>query len=67
MRDSDLDEIGQTQVDAASLLWDFHVADRDVWHNGQHQRLESLMEAVGETLWPWHLKTRTGPCTHCVD
>lgn len=51
----DLDEIGQAQVDAASFLQDFHVADGDVRHDGQHQRLQRLVEAVRETLGPRHL------------
>ncbi|TNN46331.1 hypothetical protein EYF80_043480 [Liparis tanakae] len=39
---SDLDEMGQAQVDAARLLQDLHVADGDVGHDGQHQRLQRL-------------------------
>lgn len=53
---SDLDETGQAEVDAASFLWDFHVADGDVGHDRQHQGLERLVETVGEALGPRHLK-----------
>lgn len=56
MWDSHLDEIGQAQVDAASFLWDFHVADSDVRHDRQHQGLQRLVETVREALRPWHLK-----------
>lgn len=57
---SDLDEIGQAQVDASSFLQDFHVADGDVWHDGQHQRLDHLVETVGKALGPGHLMTHSG-------
>lgn len=57
---SHLDEIGQAQVDAASFLEDFHVTDGDVWHDGQHQRLERLVETVGEALGPRHLMRWSG-------
>lgn len=53
---SHLDKIGQTQVDATSFLWDFHVTDGDVRHNWQHQRLKRLVETVREALGPRHLK-----------
>lgn len=56
----DLDEISQAQVDAASFLQDFHVTDGDVWHNGKHQRLECLVETVGEALGPGHLMRWSG-------
>lgn len=57
---SDLDEIGQAQVDTASFLYDFHVADGDVWHDGQHQGLECLVETVRESLGPRHLRRWSG-------
>lgn len=53
--DFNLNEVSQAQVDAARLLWDLHVADRDVWHDRQRQGLERLMKAVREALSPWHL------------
>lgn len=56
MWDSDLDEVGQAQVDAAGFLRDFHVADCNVRHDGQHQGLECLVETVREALRPRHLK-----------
>lgn len=62
---SDLDEIAEAQVDAAGFLWDFHVADGDVGHDGQHERLESLVETVGEALGPRHLKRWPGPKCKC--
>lgn len=62
MRDSDLDKISQAQIDAASFLWDFHVADGHVWHNAQDQGLECLVETVRETLGPRHLRRRKGNC-----
>lgn len=52
---SDLDEMSQAQVDAARLLWDLRVADRDVRHDRQRQGLECLMKTVRESLGPWHL------------
>lgn len=57
-----LDQTGQAEVDAARLLLDLHVADGDVWHDGQHQGLERLVEAVREALGPGHLNT--GPRRH---
>lgn len=47
--------MSQAQVDAARLLWDLHVADRDVRHDRQRQGLECLMKTVRESLGPWHL------------
>lgn len=47
--------MSQAQVDAARLLWDLHVADRDVRHDGQRQGLERLVETVREALGPRHL------------
>lgn len=47
--------MSQAQVDAARLLWDLHVADCDVRHDRQGQRLERLMKTVREALGPWHL------------
>lgn len=51
-----LDEVGQAQIDAARLLWDLRVADGNVRHDGQHQRLQRLVETVGEALGAGHLQ-----------
>lgn len=51
-----LDKVGQAQIDAPRLLWDLRVADGNVRHDGQHQRLERLVETVGKALGPGHLK-----------
>ena len=53
---SDLDQVCQAHVDASGFLWDFHVADGDVWHDGQDQGLQRLVETVREALGSWHLK-----------
>lgn len=47
--------MSQAQVDAARLLWDLHVTDRDMRHDRQRQGLERLMKTVREALGPWHL------------
>lgn len=63
-RRSDLDKIGQAQIDAACFLWDLHVADGDVWHDGQHQWLERLVETIRKALCPWHLEQCLGQKCH---
>lgn len=58
-----LDEVGQAQIDAARLLWDLRVADGNVGHDGQHQRLQSLVETVGKALGAGHLQRHVDKLT----
>lgn len=50
-----LNEVGQADVDTASLFWDLYIAYGDVRHDGEQQRLQHLLEWIWEPLRSRHL------------
>lgn len=55
---TNLQEVGQGEVDISRLFWDFAVANVYVWNYGEQQRMQCVTVGLWEPLWPGKLKGR---------